>query len=114
VIVHVPTLTSVTVVPVTVQTPVVEDAKPTARPESDDAVTLRVPAVTATSPGWANVIVCACRLPAVPADQPVSAVPSALTVTVGTTPGEAPIVVPAIVANTWFVYEPEVSGTYIV
>jgi hypothetical protein len=56
--VQVPADTSVTVVPATVQTPWVDDVNVTASPEPAVAVSVRVPAVTRTSVGCANVIVC--------------------------------------------------------
>lgn len=57
-IVQVPSVFSVSVVPDTVHTDVVEDASETVRPESEVAVRLTVPVGSSWSPGFANVIVC--------------------------------------------------------
>ncbi len=56
-IVQVPSVFSVSVVPDTVHTAVVEDASDTVRPESAVAVRLIVPVGSSWSPGFANVIV---------------------------------------------------------
>ena len=60
VMVHVPAVTSVTVVPLTVQTGVVVEAKLTVRPELAVALTVTVPALIGVFGGPLNVIVCVC------------------------------------------------------
>jgi hypothetical protein len=55
--VHVPTATSVTVAPEVVQTPVVVDAKPTAKLEDAVALTLKGEAPSALFESEPNVIV---------------------------------------------------------
>ena len=70
--VHVPALTKVSVVPETVHTPVVDEARDTVNPESDDAVRVAVPDESCCSPGSLNVMVCAWSLP--PPPPPLDAV----------------------------------------